>query len=102
MTQQASRIKSYAARLLAQKGDAPLPPSAMEDFVNDLKGCGTDALAAVMGAATDAIGYLFALPRFSTDLFVWAVQFVRDLPGLANNVFNGNQKTLDELAGFCG
>ena len=58
-------------------------------------------LAAVMGAATDVMGYVLALPRFATDLLVWGIQFLRDFPGLAKNVFNGNQKTLDELASFC-
>ena len=85
----------------AQKGDTPAPPSAIEDFVNELKGCGSDALAAVMGAANDALGYLLAFPRFGTDCFIWAVTFVRDLPALGKNVFNGNQKTLDELTSLC-
>ncbi len=54
-----------------------------------------------MGAANDALGYLLALPRFGTDCFVWAVTFARDLPALGKNVFNGNQKTLDELTSLC-
>ena len=90
------------ARSRAQKGDAPPPPSGMEEFINELKGCGSDLLAALLGAATDVMGYLCALPRFATDLLVWCIQFVRDLPALGTNVFNGNQKTLDQLASFCG
>lgn len=69
--------------------------------MNELKGCGSDALGAVMGAANDALGYILAFPRFGTDCFVWAVTFVRDLPALGKNVFNGNQKTLDELTSLC-
>jgi hypothetical protein len=87
--------------IAAKKGDAAPAPSAIEDLVNELKGCGTDVLAALMGAANDAFGYLIALPRFGTDCFVWAVTFVRDLPALGKNVFNGNQKTLDELTSLC-
>jgi len=77
---------------------APEPEgNAIVDYV---LGLFNDIVGAAMAAGQDVAGIVMGAPRFAVNVLVWAVDFVRDLPELAENVFKGDAATLDDLASF--
>ena len=95
-------MKSSLLLIIAGVANAKTAAAAPDpSFVDELKDCVLDVVNALLGGASDVVGYLLGLPRFSADLAVWAIEFVRGLPALGKAVFDGDAATLDSLAGFC-
>lgn len=95
-------MKSSLLLIIAGVANAKTAAAAPDpSIVDELKDCVLDVVNALLGGASDVVGYLLGLPRFSADLAVWAIEFVRGLPALGKAVFDGDAATLDSLAGFC-
>ena len=95
-------MKSSLLLIIAGVANAKTAAAAPDpSIVDELKDCVLDVVNALLGGASDVVGYTLALPRFSADLAVWAIEFVRGLPALGKAVFDGDAATLDSLAGFC-
>jgi len=61
---------------------------------------GKDIFDATVGLMVDLVEYTTASPRFISGLVTTAIGVVRDLPGLAKNVFEGDAATQDKMVGF--
>ena len=94
-------MKSSLLLIIAGVANAKTAAAAPDpSFVDELKDCVLDVVNALLGGASDVVA-TSRLPRFSADLAVWAIEFVRGLPALGKAVFDGDAATLDSLAGFC-
>mgnify|MGYP004097107963 CR=1 FL=1 len=76
-------MKSSLLLIIAGVANAKTATAAPDpSIVDELKDCVLDVVNALLGGASDVLGYTLALPRFSADLAVWAIEFVRGLMSL--------------------
>ena len=83
-------MKSSLLLIIAGVANAKTAAAAPDpSIVDELKDCVLDVVNALLGGASDVVGYLLGLPRFSADLAVWAIEFVRGLPALRPRLCGG-------------
>lgn len=92
---------TFLATIFAVASAAKAAPEPEGNAIVDYAlGLFNDVVGAGMAAGEDLLGIVMGAPRFAVNTLVWAVDFVRDLPELAENVFKGDAATLDDLASF--
>jgi len=91
-------LASVIASVAAAK--AKVEEAAGSPILDALQAMATDIYQSTLGLAQDVAGLTLAAPRFSVDVYMWAVAHVRSAPTLAVKVYNGDDSTMNDFTSF--